>query len=70
VRERGEVGWPSHAGLPPFGEGVGLAGQILEVRSIEFLEQRPAGDPETADRPLLVDVLITNSELTKVGSAA
>jgi hypothetical protein len=26
---------------PPFGEGIGLAGQFLEMRPIEFLEQRP-----------------------------
>src|ERR1700726_4846502 len=38
---------------PPFGKGIGLAGQPLEVRPIEFLEQRAASDPETADRTLL-----------------
>ena len=42
---------------PPFGEGVGFAGQFLEVRPVEFLEQRAAGDAEPPDRPLLVELL-------------
>src|ERR1700719_1426473 len=41
---------------PPFGKGIGLAGQPLEVRPIEFLEQRAASAPETADRTLLVEL--------------
>src|SRR5512144_1458199 len=39
----------------PFGEGIGLARQGLEVRPIEFLEQGAAGDPEAADRSLLIE---------------
>ena len=40
---------------PPFGKGIGLAGQRLEVRPVEFLEEGSAGDAEPADRPLLVE---------------
>src|ERR1700680_3735591 len=42
---------------PPFGKGIGLAGQRLEVRPIEFLEQRTSGDAKTADRSLLVELV-------------
>ena len=41
---------------PPFGIGIGFARQRLEVRPVEFLEQRPAGHAEAADRPLLVEL--------------
>src|SRR3954463_1183428 len=41
---------------PPFGKGIGLAGQRLQMRPIEFLEQRAAGDAEAPDRPLLVEL--------------
>ena len=41
---------------PPFGNGIGLAGQRLQMRPIEFLEQRAAGDAEPPDRPLLVEL--------------
>jgi hypothetical protein len=41
---------------PPFGEGIGIAGQQFEVRPIEFLEQRAAGDPKPADRPFLIEL--------------
>ena len=42
---------------PPFGESIGLAGQSLEVRPVEFLEQRAAGDAEPPHRPLLVKLV-------------
>src|SRR6266851_919253 len=45
------------AAPPPFSEGIGFARQTLEVRPIEFLEQRPAGDAEAADRSLLVELV-------------
>jgi hypothetical protein len=41
------------AAQPPFGKGVGLARQLLEVRPIEFLEEGSAGDAEPTDRPHL-----------------
>src|SRR5438045_9703765 len=41
---------------PPFGKGIGLAGQRLQMRPIEFLEQRAAGDAKAPDRPLLVEL--------------
>src|ERR1700680_3544104 len=41
---------------PPFGKGIGLAGQRLEVRPIEFLEQRTSGGAKTEDRSLLVEL--------------
>ena len=41
---------------PPFGIGIGFGRQRLEVRPVEFLEQRPAGHAEPADRPLLVEL--------------
>ena len=44
------------AAQPPFGEDIGLAGQRLEVRPVEFLEQRAAGDAEPPDRTLLVEL--------------
>ena len=40
----------------PLGEVIGLGRQRLEVRPIEFLEQGSAGDAESADRPLLVEL--------------
>jgi hypothetical protein len=43
---------------PPFGKGIGLTGQLLEMRPIEFLEQRAAGDTEPVDRPLLVELAL------------
>src|SRR5207237_3509173 len=42
---------------PPFGKGIGLARQRLEMRPIEFLEQRTSGDAKTADRLLLVELV-------------
>jgi hypothetical protein len=39
----------------PFGKGIGLGGQPLEVRPIEFFEKRATGDAEPADRALLVE---------------
>ena len=45
------------AAQPPFGKDIGLAGQRLEMRPIEFLEQRAAGDAEAADRSHLVELV-------------
>src|SRR6201996_9315476 len=41
---------------PPLGEGIRLAGQALEVRPIELLEQRATGHAKPADRPLFVEL--------------
>src|SRR5713101_6652889 len=41
---------------PPFGEGIGLAGQPLEMWPVELLEQGSASDAEPADRPFLVEL--------------
>src|SRR6201996_7091019 len=41
---------------PPLGEGIRLAGQALEVRPIELLEQRATGHAKPSDRPLLVEL--------------
>ena len=41
---------------PPLGKRIGLVWQALEVWPIEFLEQRAAGDAQTTDRPLLVEL--------------
>ena len=40
----------------PFGKGIGLARQRLEVGPVEFLEQRAAGDAEPPDRSLVVEL--------------
>ena len=45
---------PAHA---PFGEDVGLDRQGLERWPVEFFQQLPAGDPEPADRSLLIEVM-------------
>ena len=45
------------AAQPPFGKRIGLAGQRLEMRPIEFLEQRAACDAEAADRSHLVELV-------------
>src|SRR5260370_32198849 len=42
---------PAHA---PFGEGVGLAGQWLEMGPIELLQQGAAGYTHRAERPVLI----------------
>jgi hypothetical protein len=42
---------------PPFGKGIGLARQLLEVRPLEFLEEGPAGDTEPTDRPHLIELM-------------
>jgi len=39
----------------PFGKGIGLGGQRLEVGTIEFFEQRATSDAEPSDRALLVE---------------
>ena len=44
------------AASPPFGKGVGRAGQLLEIWPIEFLEQRAAGDAKPAKQPLFVEL--------------
>src|SRR3954466_6029146 len=41
---------------PPFGKGIGGNGQRLQMRPIEFLEQRAAGDAEAPDWSLLVEL--------------
>src|SRR5512144_301539 len=46
----------THPAQAPFGKAIGLGGQALEVRPIEFLEQGAAGDPEAADRSLLIEL--------------
>ena len=40
----------------PFGQSIGLARQRLEVRPVEFLEQRAAGNAEPAQHPLVIEL--------------
>jgi hypothetical protein len=40
----------------PLGKGIGLCRQRVEVRPIEFFEQRSAGDPKSPDRSLIIEL--------------
>ena len=44
------------AAQAPLGKAIGLGGQALEVGSIEFFEQCAAGDPESSERALVVEL--------------
>ena len=41
---------------PPFGKGIGLGRQGVEVRPVELFEQGAAGDAEAADQVLLIEL--------------
>ena len=41
----------------PLGKAIGLCRQRVEVRPIEFFEQRSAGDPKPPDRSLVIELL-------------
>jgi hypothetical protein len=47
----------ANAAQPPFSKGVGLVGQLLEIRSIELLEQGAAGDAEPTNGPHLIELM-------------
>jgi len=46
----------AHSAHAPFGEGIGLGGQRLEVRPVELFEQCAAGHTKPAKRALLVEL--------------